>query len=115
MSLFQILAIVVLGSLLVRDVVGLFQRGNRLIRFVRATVWVVAAVAIAQPLLVQEVAYLLGIGRAADVVLYVFVLAFLWVSFLLYAANLRIQRQLTAIVRHVAIQEAKLGRTDVTP
>ena len=110
MSAFQILALVALGGLLVRELVGLVRGspGGR-VRLARCVVWAAAAVAILQPNLVQSAAELLGIGRGADAVLYLFVLAFLWVSFSLYSAHLRLQRQLTQVVRHVAIREAVRG------
>ena len=110
MSGFQILALVLLGGLLFRELVGLVRgtAGGR-VRLVRCGVYAAAAVAILQPNLVQTAAEVLGIGRGADAVLYLFVLAFLWVSFSLYSAHLRLQRQLTQVVRHVAIREAVRG------
>ncbi|MGL4421078.1 MAG: DUF2304 family protein [Gemmataceae bacterium] len=50
---------------------------------------------------------MMGIGRGADAILYGFVLAFLWVSFWQYSQYLRLQRDLTQVVRYVAIQEAR--------
>ena len=44
-----------------------------------------------------------------DAVLYLFVLAFLWVSFYLYTRCLRLEREITALTRHVAIKEATKG------
>ncbi|OWK44968.1 DUF2304 domain-containing protein [Fimbriiglobus ruber] len=110
MTGFQVVSLAVLGVLLLRDVLGLTGlKGGLTLRAARSAVWVAAAVTIADPMLVQEVAYLLGVGRGADVILYLFVLAFLWVSFSLYAAHLRTQRQLTAVVRHLAVREATFG------
>jgi small membrane protein len=110
MSGFQLVALIALGGLLVRELVGLVRGspGGR-VRLARCGVWSAAAVAILQPDLVQRAAELLGIGRGADAVLYLFVLAFLWVSFALYSSQLRLQRQLTQVVRHVAIREAVRG------
>jgi hypothetical protein len=111
MSGFQILAVVALGGLFVRDLknwsrspAGLF------VRVFRLAAWVGAAVAIAVPGLVQKFAELVGIGRGADVVLYVSVLAFLWVAFYLYARCLRLEREITALTRHLAIRDAGRGR-----
>lgn len=81
-------------------------RRDRLLRFV---VWLGAAAAIYNPGIPSWVAEQLGIGRAADLVLYVFVLAFLGVSFRFYAQGVKLQRQLTQVVRHVAISEAEKG------
>ena len=107
MSLFQILAIVVLGGLFLRDLKNWSRSPASLVgRALRLGVWLGAVVTIAAPWLVQDVAYLLGIGRGADVVLYLFVLAFLWVSFFLYTRCLRLEREITALTRHLAIREA---------
>jgi hypothetical protein len=110
MSTFQLLAVGTLLALVCRDVLGYFRRPTGSAwRLLRAGVWVLAGGAILNPLLVQSAAELLGIGRGADAVLYLSVLVFLWVSFALYARQLRLERQITQIVRHVAIHEATPG------
>lgn len=110
MTVFQIVAVTVLGLLVARELVVSFVRSRgRWIRLFRTTVWAAAAAAILDPGLTQRVANVLGIGRGADVVLYLFVLAFLWVSFFLYSCHLRVQRQVTQLARHIAIQEATRG------
>ena len=83
-------------------------RRDRLLRFV---VWMAAAAAIYNPGLTSWVANSLGIDRGTDLVLYVFVLAFLLVTFRFYAQGVKLQRQLTQVVRHVAISEAQRGGT----
>ena len=104
---FQILAVSVLGLLLLRDLWNWSRPyPGRFVRLLRCLVWIGAGVAIADPWLVQSVATAMGIGRAADAVLYVFVLAFLWVSFYLYTRCLRLEREITALTRHLAIREA---------
>jgi small membrane protein len=107
-STFQIVSVTVLTLLTVRDLFGLSRpAGGSTVRLVRSTVWVGTAVAILYPGITQEVAYLLGIGRGADVVLYVFVLAFLWTAFYLYSCHLRLKREVTSLVRQLAIQQAE--------
>ncbi len=106
MSHFQQLTLTLIGGLLLWDV-WRWVRGARLNRL-RLFWWVVcvaAAVAIAFPDLVQAVANFLGIGRGADVVLYLFVLTFLGTSFFLYARCRQLQQQITEIVRHIALEE----------
>jgi hypothetical protein len=76
-------------------------------------IWLAAAVAITRPDWVQEAAIWLGIGRGADVVLYLFVLAFLATTFLFYARQLRQQQEITQLVRHLALREARRG--DLNP
>jgi hypothetical protein len=110
MTLFQYLSLTFLGLLLVWEVVwyarGMVLRGPWL---VRCLVWLSAALAIAFPDLAQRAAVAVGINRGADLVLYLFALAFLGVSFYFYSRMVRLQRQLTDMVRHVALQEARRG------
>ncbi len=78
-------------------------------RLVRMAVWLAAAVAIAKPSLITRFANAIGIGRGADVVLYLFVLAFLVVSFSLYSNQLRLQRRISKLVTHLSVREAQKG------
>lgn len=113
---FQIIAVSVLGLLLLRDLWNWSRPyPGKFVRLLRCLVWIGAGVAIADPWLVQSVATALGIGRAADAVLYIFVLAFLWVSFYLYTRCLRLEREITALTRHVAIREATRGPAQESP
>jgi hypothetical protein len=108
MTPFQILAVVILGGLLLRDLWRWSRSGtSAAVRVLRCAVWVAAAVAISVPNIVQKVAELVGIGRGADVVLYLFVLAFLWSSFYFYSRCLRLEREITELTRHIAIRDAE--------
>ena len=111
MNLFQWITLPVLVLLIARDAAGLlFGRPSfRRDRVVRWLVWVAAFLAILNPDLTSQVANAIGINRGTDLVLYVFVLAFLGASFYLYARYTRLHRQLTDVVRHIAIQEARKG------
>jgi hypothetical protein len=105
---FQIMALVVLGAAVAAELIQHFrQPGARRMWLFRSAVWVAAAVAIAWPRIVTEIAWTIGIGRGADVILYVFVLAFLGTSFYWYYRHAQTQRQLTEVIRHLAIQEAR--------
>jgi hypothetical protein len=110
MTIFQILTLPLLVALLVWEVIGWVRMPvSRRLRLARAPVWAMAAWAIAEPGLVQQIAVFLGIGRGTDVVLYLFALSFLVTAFAFYARLVRQQQQLTAIVRHLAIVEARKG------
>jgi len=113
MSPFQWLALSGLGLLLLRELNSL--RHWRVVRgpwLVRCLTWVSAAAAIVRPQFVQRLAEVIGVGRGADAVLYLVTLAFLFASFYFYSRYVRIQRQMTQVVRHLAIQEARRGRTN---
>jgi hypothetical protein len=105
-TLFQVLALILLAAVVVGE--SIVRIRGWLIRCI--ILWLPAGLAIYDPDIVQAVATAIGIGRGADVVLYVFVLAFLVTSVIWYAAHARLQRQLTEVVRHLAIQEARRGQ-----
>jgi hypothetical protein len=110
MTLFQLLALTGLGALFTAETIAFWRdRGVHPLRWLRALVWLSAAVAIAAPGLVQSVADTVGVGRGTDLVFYLFVLLFLGVTFHFYARFVRLQRQVTQLVRHLAIQEARQG------
>jgi hypothetical protein len=115
LSGFQLLAIAFLAVNLLLDIRReLRGSGHRGLRWLRILVWLTAGLAIWRPDSVTQVAHWLGIGRGADVVLYVFVLAFLATSFYWYSQHVLVQRQLTEIVRHLALKEARRGGEDAT-
>jgi hypothetical protein len=110
MNTFQWVTISGLGLLFLWEVLGIWRGlGSRAFWLFRCLVWLAAAITIAWPDLVQEIATAIGIGRGADVVLYAFALAFLGVSFYFYSRYIRLQRQLTLVVRFLAIQQARRG------
>ena len=91
MTLFQWIALSLLSVLFLADLFNLRRAGPvpRFVRLFRCLVWLAAALAITQPDQLTWLARSLGIGRGADVVLYVFVLAFLLVSFYFYSRYVR--------------------------
>ncbi len=110
MNLFQWLVLPALGLLLILELAQR-RRGGLTIGFwlLRCMVWVGAAVAIAWPQLVQDVASAIGIGTGTNLVLYLFVFVFLGTSFYFYSRNVLLQRQITQLTRHLAIREARHG------
>jgi hypothetical protein len=110
MTLFQYIALSALGLLLTWELVTFRRRtGPRGFKWLRCAVWITAAAAIAFPEVVSLIGAEVGIGRGADLVMYLSVLAFLGVSFSFYAREVRLQRQLTEVVRHLALREARRG------
>src|SRR5947209_7092514 len=110
MTLFQILSLSGLLVLLGRELKGSW-RGPSLWwgRGLRIVVWLAAAFAIARPDWVQYLAESVGIHRGADLVFYLFALTFLGASFFFYSRLIRMQRQMTQMIRHLALQEAQRG------
>jgi hypothetical protein len=110
MNLFQIVALSLLALLAVVELFGL-RRGGFGVRagLVRICVWLAAAIAVAQPSLLQQLANWLGIGRGTDVLLYGLVFAFFGTTFFLYSRTVQLQRQITQLVRRHAIDGARRG------
>lgn len=90
------------------------QRAVRLLALFRGIIWFAAALAILFPNQVGRLATMVGIGRGADVILYSFVLIFMATTFYFYSRYLRLQRQITDVVRYLAIQEAARGGDEPT-
>jgi hypothetical protein len=114
MTLFQWLAISVLLVAIVLEILRWRRRAivSRAFWLGRIFLLTAASVTIALPEVAQRVARALGIGRGADVVLYVFALGFVLTSFHFYSRYVRLQRQVTRIVRFIALREARQGPFD---
>ncbi len=112
MNLFQWLAVPALAALCLVELVA-SVRGRTRYRtgLLRALVWLAGAIAIARPSIVQDVADQVGIGTGANLVLYLVALAFLATTFYFYSRYVRLQQQITKLVRHLAIQDAVRGDT----
>lgn len=72
--------------------------------------WIVAAVVILFPHSTVGVAHFLGIGRGADLVLYLGAILILYLIFRLFVRLEQMNREITKIVRSVALREAGLDR-----
>ena len=110
MNGFQWIALTALAAAIASEFVPRRHRAlSTPLRALRVAIFAIAAAAIARPGDVTRVAQLLGIGRGADIVLYVLALAFVGVSFYFYAQHLRLRRDLSALASHVALKEAQRG------
>lgn len=109
LNLFQWLTLPVLLLLLLGELRGLVRRGWSWLAVVRSAVWLAAGVLIADPMLTQRVADLVGITRGADLVFYATALAFLGVTFYFYTRHVKTERKITELVRHIAIERAQRG------
>jgi hypothetical protein len=108
MNLFQGL-VLLLFSLLAMLTLSAAFRGfvRKRIAFMWLTIWTVGAVAIIWPRSTVVVARKLGIGRGADLLLYVSVLLMLVGFFYVYGRFRRLDRQITVLVRRLAIDNAE--------
>jgi hypothetical protein len=107
MNLFQTLVLglfVVLGVLTVSAGFGGKVR-KRIVAF-WLSVWAVGAYAIVWPHATAVAAHALGIGRGADLLLYSSVLVMFVAFFYVYTRFRRLDRELTLLVRRLAIEGA---------
>ena len=108
MTPFQWIFLSLLAAVLVAELWRFWRdAGERRVRSTRILVFGAAATAIALPNAIQVLATWLGIARGTDLVLYIFIAAFLIVSFYLYSYCIRLQRELIELVRRQAIYEAE--------
>jgi hypothetical protein len=108
MNLFQTL---VLGLFVVLAVftISAGMRGavrKRIVTF-WLVVWLAGSVAIVWPHSTAVIAHALGIGRGADLLLYSSVLVMCVAFFYVYTRFRRLDRQITLLVRRLAIQNAE--------
>jgi len=104
---FQVAGVVMFGALLVLSLTAMFLgRATRREGIGWSLVWFCAAVAIIKPELTDTVARALGIGRGADIVMYCSVVTMMVGFMVVYVRLRRLQRELTLVVRHLALREA---------
>jgi len=67
--------------------------------------WIIAIIAVWVPDFLTKIANILGIGRGADLVLYVSVVAVFYLIFKIYVRFEKIERNITKIVRKDSLEE----------
>ena len=67
--------------------------------------WIIAIIAVWVPDFLTKIANILGIGRGADLVLYVSVVAVFYLIFKIYVRLEKIERNITKIVRKDSLEE----------
>ncbi|NNG16928.1 MAG: DUF2304 domain-containing protein [Gemmatimonadales bacterium] len=110
MIVFQLIAVPLAALLFLRSAVKFLRgKGHRWVAALTAAIWLAAGITILQPEVTNTVARLLGIGRGADLVLYVLALSFLVALVYFYHKVRRLNSDLTEIVRTLAIRDALNG------
>jgi hypothetical protein len=109
MNTFQWIACSILAAAVMLDLLPGRRSVSWIVRVSRSAIWCLAMAAIANPTWVTRFANLLGVGRGADIVLYVLALAFVSVTFFLYAQQLRFRRELSRLVTHLALTKPQFG------
>lgn len=83
-------------------------RYARMVNGLLALVWLWACVLIIKPELASMIARMLGIGRGTDLVFYVAVLLAVFYAMFTYYRLCDIRKDITLIVRHIAIAEHQI-------
>jgi hypothetical protein len=78
--------------------------------FFWTVIWFSAAMVVMIPNLSDTIARRIGIGRGADVVVYASIIVILYLLFRLYAYIATIEREITRLVRALALSEEKEKR-----
>lgn len=103
---FQLITLPLVALLFVRCVYRLIRSSRSKVgSFAGAVIWFTAGVAILRPEVTNELAELLGIGRGADLLLYLLAITFLASVFYFYQKSHRLESDLTRVVRRLAVQE----------
>lgn len=110
MSLFQA-TFAVLFALQAGFALRRFGRGHHPGSLLFATVWTAAIVVVLNPSLSTTVAARMGIGRGVDLVTYALLSLFLWAHYQHYLRYRRLEQQVTALVRTLALATAEAPAT----
>ena len=95
---------------------SIFLRRNRLPIHIMTVfaLLVAAAVAVVFPNVTQDVADLVGVGRGADLVTYIAIVAVMFVLLHYYTKFVELQRNVTELTRELAILRTEVERTVAT-
>ena len=88
----------------------IFLRRNRLPIHIMTVFLLIAAgaVAVIFPDITQDAADLVGVGRGADLVMYIAIVAVMFILLHYYTKFVELQRQITQLVREIAILRAEV-------
>jgi len=106
MTGFQIFLLVFFGAVLIGSIVTLARGTAPKLSLLTALVALLACAATLWPDATTRIARAVGIQRGTDLILYCAVLAMTFGFFLFYLRLRALRRELTAVVRHIAIAEA---------
>ena len=118
MNLFQIITVPLTSLGFLWSFVKCIRGPGRHVRMVNgflALVWAAGTVFIIKPELSNIFANMLGIGRGVDVVLYGFILLAFGYGVVTYYRLCDIRRDITTIVRHIAIAESRRSTNGESP
>lgn len=110
MSLFQI-TFAILFAVQAGFAVRRFLRAHHPVSLLFAALWLAAIVVVLNPALSTTVAARVGIGRGVDLVTYALLSLFVWAHYQHYLRHRRLEQQITALVRALALATAERPAT----
>lgn len=116
MNAFQIILVSVLGTAMLA-VAALLARGSvgRIVGALWIAVFAAGVVFAVEPNWTTAIAHRLGISRGTDLLLYLLVLVVLYGFLVIYLKLRRVRRELTLLVRELAIRQAERDAGDAAP
>lgn len=76
-------------------------------------VWVAGGIVVADPAIPQRIANELGIGRGADLVIYLAIIFIVFVLFRMLLRQERMEREITKVVREIALTQVQSSKIKV--
>jgi hypothetical protein len=102
----QVLLLVLALAALVKVIHSYHQRRMPPLDFLFwALIWLGSASVIAFPEVTSIAAHILGIGRGADLIIYLSLLISFYLIFRLYVALVRLEQAITTLVRAIALEQ----------
>lgn len=108
MSLIQIF-LIVFALFAITRVLRQFKKGGLTLAWLLFWVafWLVAGVVVALPQTTDLVAQFVGVGRGADLIIYLSLVALFFLIFKLFAKIESVEQEITRLVRKLAIEEVE--------
>ncbi len=105
LNLFQWIVVPCLSLLFLHSLILAARGTHRLSAGVRALLWFAAAAAVLRPEMTAVIAKSMGIGRGADLILYLFIIGFMGAALYFYGRIVKLETALTVLVRQFALQD----------
>lgn len=105
LNLFQWIVAPFLSLLFLHSLLLMARGTHRRNAGIRAVLWFAAATAVLRPELTITIAKALGIGRGADLVLYLFIIGCMGTALYFYGRIVKLESAITALVRQAALQD----------
>ncbi len=115
LNVFQLLVVPLMAALCAASIAKAVTGKHRRVAALAAAVWLAGGVTVLRPETTIRAAKWMGIGRGTDLVLYLFVIAFLLAAFYFYQRTVQLESAVTTLVRHLALRDAAPAYENAAP